>query len=381
MSPSASPQYRLYALPHSLYSGKVRSYLRYKRIPYREIVATLFVFLRFIVPRTGVRFIPVVQTPDDVVIQDTTDIIDALEERFPSRSIYPKTPKQRLFALLMECYADEWLLNPAMHYRWSFAHEREHMADVLEHFGMLLSPHAPRWIRRIAGKRFAKPFSGALPMLGITPRTIPAIEASYLRLLDQLEQHFAVHQFLLGDRPSIGDFGLMGPLYAHLGRDFYPKALMQSRAPAVYRWVERMNLPQPGDGEFLPDDELPDTLLPTLRGLFSEFFPVAIDTVHRLERWLAENPGRKIPRVIGEHEVRFGDVTEKRLIFPYTQWMLQRALDYYDALNPAQRAEADEMLRKVGGYEAMQMKINRPVRRQHNRLVAYRVEATSSEHA
>lgn len=381
MSAARSPKYKLYALPHSLYSGKVRSYLRYKRIPYEEVVATLFVFLRFIGPRTGVRFIPVVQTPNDVVLQDTTHIIDALEELHPSRSVYPETPKQRLVALLIELHADEWLLNPAMHYRWSFAHEREHIDDVLEHFGMLLSPHAPRWMRRIVGKRFAKPFSEALPLLGITPRTIPALEASYLQLLDQLEQHFSVHRFLLGDRPSIGDFGLIGPLYAHLGRDFYPKALMQSRAPAVYRWVERMHFADPIEGDFLPQDQIPDSLLPVLRGLFSEFFPVAIDTAQRLERWLAENEGRKIPRAIGEHEVRFGEITEKRRIFPYTQWMLQWPLDYYACLSPTERAEADDLLRKVGGYEAMQFKLNRRVVRRNNRLVAYRATAPSTQPA
>ena len=37
------------------------------------------------------------------------------------------------------------------------------------------------------------------------------------------------------------DFGLIAPMYAHLGRDPYPLALMQSRAIHVFRWVERMN--------------------------------------------------------------------------------------------------------------------------------------------
>lgn len=370
MSVGGEDRYKLYALPHSLYSGKVRSYLRYKRIPYEEVVSTLRVFYRLIIPRTGVKFIPVVQTPDDVVIQDTTEIIDALERRFPQPSIYPVTPRQKLVALLIELYADEWLLNPAMHYRWSFWHEREHIRDVLENFGLLLSPRAPRALRRIVGKRFCQPFANALPMLGITPRTIPALEASYLQLLDQLDAHFARHPYLLGTRPSIGDFGLIGPLYAHLGRDLYPKALMQARAPRVYAWVERMNAIDPAAGDFLPGDEIPDTLLPVLRGLFGEFMPVALDTVARLDRWLLDNPGRKIPRMIGEHEIRYGDVTEKRLVFPYTQWMLQRPLDHYRSLDGAARTAADALLREVGGHAAMQLQIRQRVARQRNRLIA-----------
>jgi glutathione S-transferase len=362
--------YTLYALPHSYYSGKVRSYLRYKRIPYREVTATLRVFKRFILPRTGVRFIPVLQTPDDIVVQDSTDIIDFLEQRFPEPSVYPCAPRQKLVALLFELYGDEWLLLPAMHYRWSFWHEREHIDDVLEHFGLLLSPHAPRALRRIAGWRFCQPFNGALPMLGITPRTIPSLEAGYEEFLDRMNAHFTRHRYLLGDRASIGDFGLIGPLYAHLGRDPYPKALMQRRAPQVYAWVERMNETAAPIGEFLPGDEVPETLWPVLRHLFAEYFPVLRDTVARVAQWLEENPQRRIPRTIGRHRYTLGAVEEERAVFPYSQWMLQRPLDYYGSLHGAARESVDALLRRVGGYEAMQLEIPRRVRREHNRLVA-----------
>lgn len=360
----------LYALPHSLYSGKTRSYLRYKRIPYEERVSTLRAFKRVIIPRTGVKFIPVVHTPDDQVLQDTTAIIDFLEPRFPERGVYPATPRQRLVSLLFELYGDEWLLLPAMHYRWSFWHEQDHIDDVLEHFGMLLSPHAPRMVRRFAGKQFCRPFSGSLPILGITPRTIPALEAGYEQFLDHMNAHFAQHRYLLGDRASIGDFGLIGPLYAHLGRDFVPKALMQRRAPHVYAWVERMNERDPAVGDFLPDDEIPETLLPVLRGIFAEHFPVLIDTVRRLDAWIDEHPGRHIPRVIGKHRYRMGGVEDERGLFPYSQWMLQRPLDFYRESRGADREALDALLRSVGGLEPIQFPIRRRVHREKNRIVA-----------
>ena len=109
--------YTLYGAEFSLYSGKARSYLRKKGIPFNEVISTLNVYKSFIIPRTGVRYIPVVQTPDDKVIQDTTVIIDELESRFSDYSVYPQTPKQKQVALLLELYGDEWLLIPAMHYR------------------------------------------------------------------------------------------------------------------------------------------------------------------------------------------------------------------------------------------------------------------------
>lgn len=361
---------KLYALPHSYYSGKVRSYLRYKRIPYKEIVSTLRVFYRFIIPRTGVRFIPVVQTPDDVVVQDTTEIIDFLEARHPLPAVYPNTPRQKLVALLLELYGDEWLIMPAMHYRWSFWHEQAHIDDVLENFGMLLSPMLPRGIRKIAGKRFCKPFAGALPLLGITTRTIPQIEAQYEQLLNLLNIHFMQHDYLLGSAASIGDFGFIGALYAHLGRDFYPKALMQNRAPQVFAWVERMNRIDPQPGAFLPNDEIPSTLLPILTLIFSQHFPILIDTANRLEIWIKANPGQKIPRMIGHHSYRINDVVEQRAVFPYAQWMLQRCLDFYGSLEGEDKNSVDALLSATGGLDAMQTRIRQRVRRHHNQLVA-----------
>ncbi|MBA4286730.1 MAG: glutathione S-transferase [Xanthomonadaceae bacterium] len=296
--------------------------------------------------------------------------MDLLETRFPARTVLPDTPVQRLVARLLELYGDEWLLLPAMHYRWSFWHQRAHIDDVLEHFGMLLSPRAPRWLRRRAGRQFCKPFDGALPMLGITARTIPALEASYGAMLDELDRHFLRHRYLLGDRASIGDFGFIGPLYAHLGRDPYPKALMQRRAPNVWAWVQRMNEVAPAIGDWLPDDAIPDTLLPVLRRLFAEQGPVLIDTVAEVERWLDAHPdAQRLPRVVGRHRYRLGDVEEERSVFPYPQWMLQRVLDDYRALGGAARVRADTVFAPLGGSALMQLDIRRRVTRRQHRLV------------
>ena len=110
----------LYGAEFSLYSGKARCYLRYKKIPFDEVLSSLSVYKETIIPNTGVRFIPVVKTPAGCYLQDTSHIIDSLEKSFPMHSVMPDTPNQRLAALLLELYGDEWLLMPAMHYRWNF---------------------------------------------------------------------------------------------------------------------------------------------------------------------------------------------------------------------------------------------------------------------
>lgn len=73
-------RFTMYGAGFSLYSGKLRSYLRKKGIPFVEKSPSVLTYRRFIVPCTGVRFIPVLHTPEDEVLQDTTVIIEPRRE-------------------------------------------------------------------------------------------------------------------------------------------------------------------------------------------------------------------------------------------------------------------------------------------------------------
>lgn len=361
--------YRLYGAEVSYYTGKARAYLRYKDIPFEEILATREVYKEVILPRVGWPVIPVVVTPDDVTLQDTTDIIDSLEARFPEPSVYPDTPRQRLAALLLETYGDEWLVIPAMHYRWN------HCFDwIILEFGKLSAPDASEEEQRMIGTRNARNFHGALPPLGVHADTESAIEISYLGLLADLERHFSEVPFLFGTRPSIGDFGLIGPLYAHLYRDPYPGDLMRRTAPSVTRWVEGMQNPEPRAGEFRPDDEIPETLLPILRRMVDEQFPVLLDTLKKTAAWLNENPEEEIPRAIGRHDFTLlrdtdSEVTSQRSIRPFSQWMFQRAIDFYRSQDGANRDACDQLLAAIGAPGALDIQIERRVERENFRLV------------
>lgn len=51
-------------------------------------------------------------------------------------------------------------------------------------------------------------------------------------------------------KAAVRDGGVIGPQYAHLGRDPVPLALARERSPGVYGWVRRMNAPLPGAGGY-----------------------------------------------------------------------------------------------------------------------------------
>ena len=147
-----SEVFTLYGASISLYTGKVRAYLRYKNIAFVERPVT-----PDIIKRIGFFMIPVLETPEGELVQDTTEIIDYLEQRFPGPSIYPQHPVQRLMSLLLEVYGDEWLVIPAMHYRWNY--NRDY---ILVEFGKIVMPKGSITEQREAGERQSAPFSADL---------------------------------------------------------------------------------------------------------------------------------------------------------------------------------------------------------------------------
>lgn len=335
----------LFGAPLSLYSGKARAYIDWKGVDYAEVLATPDVYRDVILPHVGRPVIPVVRCDDGAVLQDTTCIIDHYEAAAPGPSVYPDGPRQRLAALLIECFADEWLVIPAMHYRWQYNEEW-----IYGEFGKVALPGGTPEEQAEAGRQRAAPFRGSVPMLGITAATIPAIERSYEALLADLDAHFAAHPYLFGTRPSIGDYGLIGPLYAHLYRDPVSGALMQRIAPRVAAWVERMvHVAVPQSGDFLPDDAVPDTILPILARMMAEQVPHLGHVAAMLGEWAAANDAAEPPRALGMAPFSIDGVEGQRLAFPFSLWMLQRALDYRAGLAGEARAACDAMLRSVGG--------------------------------
>jgi len=362
-----SKQYTLYGAPLSLYTGKLRAYMRYKQIPFTEVFSSLSVYKNVIIPKTGVRFVPVVETPSGDFLQDTSAIMDVLEQQFPERSVVPPKPKQKLISAIFEMWGDEWLLIAAMHYRWN----HDNFPFIYEEFGKIAFPSMPAFIRRFVGKRLGAKFRSFVPMLGITETSIPAIEDWYENhVLPLLDTHFAKHDYLLGAKPCVGDFGLMGPLYAHLYRDPASGKLMNKIAPNVAKWVERMNDGTVQTGDWLSDDAIPDTLMPILSRQFAEFWPVQIDTLAQNQQWMLDNPQTKeLPRMLGEHKFKMGDTEEKRVIRTFSQWKLQRVLDIYQGFNEVEKASTDPLLHELGGYSDMQTSVKQRVIRVNNLLV------------
>jgi glutathione S-transferase len=378
--------YILWGGPLSLYTGKARSYLIKKRIPYREFFPTHAVFQTKILPALGFFAVPVLEAPDGSIIQDTSDIIEHLEEKFPEPRLNPSTPVQRTVASLIGAFGSEGLLKPGMHYRWSYLAQQENFLRA--EFGRCASASRDLAQRVAVAAPFMQAMQAHLPRLGINSETIPAIERSYEELLDILDAHFMMHPYVLGGRPSDPDFGLMAPLFAHLARDPYPSALMKSRAPNVFRWTERMNLPDLFDGEFAdteacypPDDAIPQTAEPLLAHIFKDWGPELLANAERYNAWVAENPTlksgdlvstrreRQLHPSLGEISFTLRGRTLRAAGAPQVLWHFHKALTRARALTGAAKAQFDALIQRTGGERVMAITLARPLKRENYVLV------------
>jgi glutathione S-transferase len=362
---AGDPYYRYYAAEISYFSGKPRPALRYKRVPFEEILPTPEAYREVIRPRTGLSQIPVLVTPEDEVFQDSSVILDELERRFPDPPLYPTTPAQRMLGYLLEIYDDEFLLVPGVHYRWSFEESKtKGLADFAASSG------DPR-----SATRFAEAVQGFTRMMGVSEATAPAIEAHTQDLLRAFDAHLAVHPYVLGARPSLGDCALIGLLYPHLYIDAVPGRLVREIAPRVCHWIERMNHPDRRSfGAWLANDEIPASMLPIVRLFGADGVPFVLDCARAFERWTDESTMREgsLPRIVGMHRTSLRGVVFERITTPYTMWMVQRVTDVYRAMSPAERHAVDTAFAGTGVEPLLAFEPRWRVRRDPCQLVLER---------
>lgn len=349
--------YTHYAWHLSYFSGKSRSYLLYKDIPFVEKAIDFFTFSYRAKKLTGAAVMPVIVTPQGEWLQDTSVIIDRLEQDFPKAPVVPSTPVQKFASYLMELWGDEWWLVIAMYTRWCHP---ENYPLFLNDAGSGLLPGFPRFLQNRLGAKAANQMRSHLPLLGITSETRELLGDWTRNTLDLLDAHFAKHPFLFGDKPSLGDFGLIGPMYAHLGRDPWSKRELIDPRKNVRAWVDRMAQPKPLAGAFLPGDEIPMTLTPIFREMFREMVPMLSCILREVEAALPTRaPGKPLPRGLGMIEFPMGKGTYKRAAIPYILWMVQRMLDVYASMSAPEQKAVREWLRELGGESLLDMKIPR----------------------
>lgn len=334
---SAQPPIALKGVPGSPYTRKMLALLRYRRLPYRLVLASHDAPG---LPTPKVNLLPTFFFPDaDGQLQAVTDsspILRRLDATYPDRRVRPDDPALAFIDSLLEDYGDEWLTKAMFHYRWRYP------ADVRRASAIL-----PAWTRgrvpdeklKAAGTDIAERQVPRLRYVGSNEITGPVIEASYLRFLDAFEAHLRDHPFLLGARPGGGDFAVHGQLTQLAHFDPTPMALTANRAPRVFAWVgamEDLTGLEPTDNDWFSAAALPASLQAILAEAGRVYAPLLIANARAVQA----GADRVEARIDGEPWVQQP--------FPYQAKCLAWLREEYAGLSPADRATVAATLAGTG---------------------------------
>ena len=258
--------YRIFGSELSPYSVKVRSFFRFKGIEHTWIPRSPAVQAEF-QKYAKLPLVPLVVTPEDEGLQDSTPILERIEAKHGEPSVTPEDPALAFVSALLEEYGDEWGNKWMFHYRWRYQPDAWSTAERIAQ--QMIGAEGTLAVAQ-ARAAVAERMLGRRGFVGSNDKTQPLIEASFKKAAALLDSHLATRPYVLGGRPAMADFGLWGQLY-EAATDPTPGALLRASAPHVMAWVKRMLSPKV-EGSFETLAALSPTLMPLLKEEVADLF-------------------------------------------------------------------------------------------------------------
>jgi len=332
-------EFRVVGVGASPYTRKLRAAARFRRLPFRFVVAGSKE--AYALPQRSLPLFPYLVAPDadgalTQVHSDSTPILTFLDEAYRRRLLRPADTALRLLDLLIEDYGDEWLSKCMFHYRWSYGPDTERASAYLPYTtAMQLVPD--QGVQ--AGAAFAARQMSRIGVVGSNETTRPVIEASWHRFLEVFDAHIQNQPFLLGNRPGAGDFACYGQMTMLVITDPTPAAIAFDISPRAYAWTEQcedLSGLDVSEDDWIDLEEPSETfraLLTEIGRVYAPFMLANADAVARgAEQVICEidgQPWRQSP-------------------FVYQAKCLRRLREAYSALTPPEQGRVDAILAGTG---------------------------------
>lgn len=190
-------------------------------------------------PAEARRFNPRGRVPamliDGETIVDSTDIVTALDARFPDPPLTPATPLDRAQAKLLEDWADEVLYFYLAWMRWGVDANFERMRAVR----LSRLPWPRRWILPPIARRIA---CGRCRGQGVGLKGDDVVRRELGECLDTLEVLLQGRRFLVGDRLSRADLAVAAVVDQMDEPRLTPDVAAEvRRRPGIVAWLDRVH--------------------------------------------------------------------------------------------------------------------------------------------
>jgi glutathione S-transferase len=238
----------LWHIELSHFSEKARWALAFKGVEHRRRapVPGMHIPIALYLTRGTHKTFPIIQF-DGQTVADSTDVIAALEDRYPEPPLYPADPEQRRRALELEDYFDEEL---GPHVRRLGFHE---LGKDPERMKALMAQTAPGPLTKLAGPTAAYARTYTNLRFGAGDAEAAALARTRIvAALDRLEEELGGNEYLVGDTFTVADLtaaSLFNPIAlpdeGPLPNDEpSPRGMEEFRAPLLERdgikWVKEM---------------------------------------------------------------------------------------------------------------------------------------------
>ena len=176
--------------------------------------------------RAATHQVPVLHTPENWMLADTTPILGLLDSRHPGRAMFPPGIPGVIVHILEEFF-DEWVSRVMVHFRWHYPESAEFAADRMSNGNQEVAAKLKDWGRRACRATGTE-----------CPQQQRATEQEYLDLMAAADRQLAHTPYLLGDRPTALDCCVLGGLRAHTLMDPDPRPRL-ARFTKLLEWNER----------------------------------------------------------------------------------------------------------------------------------------------
>jgi len=238
--PAADDEYVIHGAPFSLFTRKLEAAFRFYALPFR-MEASAIGGDGAAANRAATHQIPVLQTPENWMIADTTPILDLLDARVPARRLFPEGPLGVLVHIVEEVL-DEWVARVMVHFRWHYPENTRHIVSQFQ------------------GREVTLAEASEFPLAKWGPRACRATgtelefhqhaaEEEYFALLGALDRQLGETTYALGNRPTAVDAILLGGFRAHTHADPLPDL---TPYPRCTRWADGAADPPKRDAELAP---------------------------------------------------------------------------------------------------------------------------------
>jgi len=353
MSKTFKPAFEIYGANGSPYSCKMRSYMRYKQIPFlwekmqtiqgkseRDATGWPKIFSHI----KG-KVIPVMKFPDGTYMNDSTFLIEEIEKQGYNshRVALPEDPQMSFLSYLIEDFGDEWITKCMYGYRWNKNRDARWSSDLLSIDGtssLNKEPARQKMADFIQDKQ-----TGRTAIVGCNQETIEKTMDSVCSIMEGYFNGNTTRHGLLGHALTPADFAFYGQM-SQWQVDLEIAEQLPTKYQKVWAWIWRMD-----DMSFVPNTDQANAWFDIYNGNAPEHIKSLLRLIGDVYLPFLMANAKALQEGAESFTVNIfnGSITHTQRPFPYQGKCLNWLVEKYESIpNSPKKAQLDALLQETG---------------------------------